>query len=304
MISDRFPAMSEASAGEIRIAGWVGLVVNLLLAACKVAAGVVANSQAVVADGVHSLSDLVTDVALILGVRYWTAPADESHPHGHHRIETAVTLGIGIVLALVAVGIGYQAMHGIVDGDHRTPGPIALVAALASIAIKEWLYRWTRTRGERHDSPALVANAWHHRSDALSSLPAALAVGAALIDPAWAFVDKIGALVVAVFILYAAHRILKPALAELVDTAAPSEVISEIEALAVSVDGVAAAHAIRTRYIGPRLAVDLHVEVDGGLTVAEGHGIARQVKRRLLARGPKVADVLVQIEPAHPREAG
>ena len=277
--------------------GWVGLIVNLLLAAAKAAAGVLGHSQAVLADAVHSLSDTVTDVAVILGVRFWSAPADENHPHGHGRIETLITVIIGLAVGGVALGMGVEAIRGLRSHSTTPPSAIALVAALASIVIKEALYRWTAHVGREVRSPALVANAWHHRSDAISSLPAAAAVGVSLIAPQWAVVDRVGAVVVCLLILQVAWRILRPALDQLVDAGAPADDCQRIEKLALEVDGVEAAHAVRTRYVGSSLAVDLHVEVDGGLSVAEGHAIAVAVRRRLVADGPDVADALVQIEP-------
>ena len=281
----------------MRRAGWVGLLCNLVLATVKLVAGVVGNSQAVVADALHSLTDSVTDIAVILGVRLWTAPADEEHPHGHGRIETLVTVVIGLTVGIVAVGMGWEAIRGLRHGPESGPAVIALAAALLSIVVKEVLYRWTAEVGHRVHSPALVANAWHHRSDAISSIPAALAMVIALIAPAWAFVDRIGAVVVCAFILQASWSILHPALNQLIDAGAPAADRRRIEQLAREVEGVEAAHAVRTRYVGARLAVDMHIEVDGCLNVGEGHAIAKAVKIRLLEEGPHVVDVVVQIEP-------
>jgi cation diffusion facilitator family transporter len=287
----------SSTAAEVRRAGWVGLVVNLLLAMIKMAAGIVGHSHAVVADAVHSLSDLVTDFALIVGVHFWSKPADEDHPHGHHRIETLVTVVIGLLLGGVAVGLVVDAVTGGHRAGEPTPGGLALAAALLSIAVKEALYRWTAAVGERVRSPALVANAWHHRSDALSSLPAAVAVAVALVNPSLAVVDRIGAVVVCGFILYAAWRIVTPALAQLVDTAAPPDQRRRLEALALSVTGVLDAHALRTRYVGPNLAVDLHVVVAPDLNVEQGHAIGESVRRKLIDEVPEVHDVLVKVEP-------
>lgn len=282
---------------RVRTVGWVGLIINLLLAAGKAAAGILGHSQAVLADAVHSLSDTVTDIAVILGVRFWSAPADENHPHGHGRIETLITVIIGLSVGGVAVGMGIDAIRGLRAHSTTSPSAIALVAAVASIVIKEGLYRWTAAVGRQVRSPALVANAWHHRSDAISSLPAAAAVAVSLIAPQWAVVDRVGAVVVCLLILQVAWRILRPALDQLVDAGAPADDCRRIEALALEVDGVEAAHAVRTRYVGAALAVDLHVEVDGGLSVAEGHAIAVAVRRRLVADGPDIADAIVQVEP-------
>lgn len=289
---------------RVRAVGWVGLIINLLLASAKASAGVLGHSQAVLADAVHSLSDTVTDIAVILGVRYWSAPADENHPHGHGRIETVITVAIGLAVGGVAVGMGVEAIRGLRSHSTMPPSGIALAAALASIVIKEWLYRWTAAVGRAVHSPALVANAWHHRSDAISSIPAAAAVATSLIVPAWSVVDRVGAIVVCLLILQVAWSILRPALDQLVDAGAPADDRLQIEKLALEVDGVEAAHAVRTRYVGAALAVDLHVEVDGGLSVAEGHAIARAVRRKLVNDGPDVADAVVQIEPCRLPPAG
>lgn len=289
-------ATMASRVSQVRFAGWMGLVVNLALAAAKLSAGLLGHSQAVVADAVHSLSDTVTDIALILGVRYWSAPADERHPHGHRRFETLVTVFIGLMVAAAAVGIGWDAVTSFGRPSHP-PSAIALAAALLSIGVKEALYRWTAKMGKKTGSSALVANAWHHRTDALSSVPVAIAVSIAMIDHRFAVVDQIGALVVAVLVLHAAFRIIRPALDELVDAGAPKAHRKELERLALEVEGVRAAHALRTRYIGSELAVDVHVEVDADLSVADGFAIASKVKKDLLRRGPDVADVVVQIEP-------
>jgi cation diffusion facilitator family transporter len=275
----------------------VGLLLNLVLAVAKAAAGIVGHSQAVLADALHSLTDSVTDIAVILGVRYWTAPADEDHPHGHGRIETLITVVIGLFVGGVAVGMGTQAIRGLRHEPEGAPTVIALAVAVVSIAVKEVLYRWTANVGRQVRSPALVANAWHHRSDAISSIPAAAAVAVTLIDPEWAVVDRVGAVVVCLLILQASWRILRPALDQLIDAGAPASDRRRIEQLALEVDGVESAHAVRTRYVGSELAVDLHVEVDGGLSVGEGHAIAVAVRRKLLESGPDVTDALVQIEP-------
>ncbi len=288
--------MTSASSRVSRV-GWVGLLCNLTLAAAKAAAGILGHSQAVLADALHSLTDSVTDIAVILGVRYWTAPADEDHPHGHGRIETLITVVIGLAIGAVAIGMGIQAIRGLRHAPELAPSGIALVVALISIAVKEILYRWTARVGREVRSPALVANAWHHRSDAISSIPAAVAVAVTLIDPEWAVVDRVGAVVVCLLILQASWRILRPALDQLIDAGAPAADRRRIEELALQVDGVEAAHAVRTRFVGADLAVDLHVEVDGGLSVAEGHVIAVAVRRKLLEDGPNVNDAVVQIEP-------
>lgn len=288
---------SSLAVSKVRRVGWVGLICNLLLAAAKATAGIIGHSQAVLADALHSLTDSVTDLAVILGVRFWTAPADEDHPHGHGRVETLVTVFIGLTVGAVAVGMGVEAIRGLKHEPEFVPSGIALVVSLLSMGVKEALYRWTARVGREVGSLALEANAWHHRSDAISSIPATIAVAVSIIDPEWAIVDRVGAVVVCLLILQASWRILRPAVDQLIDAGAPAAERRRIEELALEVDGVEAAHAVRTRYVGSKLAVDLHVEVDGGLSVGDGHAIARAVRDTLIANGPNVADAVVQIEP-------
>jgi cation diffusion facilitator family transporter len=267
------------------------------MAALKFIVGFIGASQAVVADAVHSLSDTATDAAVLLGVRYWSAPADEEHPYGHGRIEAIVTAALGVTLTGVALGIGYNAIATVRAEHIKQPGWIAFIGAAASIIIKEIMYRWTLAVGRRARSAAVMANAWHHRSDALSSIPAAIAVVVALVHPDWAFIDHIGALVVSLFILHASWGILRPAFEELTDRGAPEYIRNRIEVLVMAMEDVEAVHAIRTRRMGFGICVDLHVIVDGKLNVREGHDISEAVKRQLLVNGPDVVDVVVHLEP-------
>jgi len=276
----------------------IGMAVNIVLAALKFAGGVIGGSQAVVADAVHSLSDMTTDVAILVGVSIWEKPADDTHPYGHRRVESMVTLGIGLVLVVVAVGILFNAVSTITQPHEKGPEWIAFWAALVSIVFKEVLYRWTAAAGRKIKSMSLVANAWHHRTDALSSIPAALAVAGAAIKPAWAVLDHIGAVVVSVFIFKASYDIARPAFDTLIDRGAPKDVIREIERIATETWGVRSVHKIRTRYIsGESVAVDLHITVDEDLTVRDGHDISEEVKWRLIEQGPDVIDVVVHLEP-------
>jgi len=298
------PAEGPGKADAARRITWIGLAANLLLCAAKFACGIAGKSQALVADAVHSLSDCSTDVAVLVGIPYWSAPADKGHPHGHRRIETAVTASIAIVLAGVGAGLVWKALTTLREHHESAPGLIALFAALASIFVKEALYRWTNSVGKRTRSPALIANAWHHRSDSLSSIPVVLAVAGARIGPSWWFLDHVGAVVVSVFIFGAAWKIGWPALKQLVDAGAPEKAREQIRQIALGVEQVCHIHAVRTRYMGDGLAVDLHVKVDGGLTVREGHDISEEVKRRLLDRGPDLVDVVVHLEPCDQEHMG
>jgi len=287
----------EADSHDIKKVTWVGLFVNFILAAIKFIVGILGHSQAVVADAVHSISDMVTDIAVLVGVKYWSAPPDKDHPYGHWRIETIITGFIGLGLAAVAVGIGYNAIATLKDHCIETPKWIAIIGALVSIIVKELLYHWTVKVGRKVKSSALIANAWHHRSDALSSIPVLLAVGISVIKPQWAFVDHIGAIIVSLIILKVSWDIFFPALKKLSDSGASVKEKEQIRSLAMQVDGVKDAHAIRTRNVGRGLFVDMHVLVDGNISVSEGHSISEKVRDEIINKGPDVLDVVVHIEP-------
>ena len=287
---------------EVRRVTLWGLAANLGLSALKFAAGLAGQSQALVADAVHSLSDSVTDIAVLVGAPFWSAPADPEHPYGHGRIETLVTLVIGIALAAAGIGLACRALVTLHLPNPAFPGWIAFAAACVSVLVKELLYRWNVRVGRRVKSTAVIANAWHHRSDALSSVPVAVAVLGTRSWPAWGFLDHVATVLVSLLILYAAWKISWPALGHLVDVGAKKSEREKILAVASGTEGVRDLHALRTRYIGPGLQVDMHVLVDPQITVRAGHEIAEAVKRRLLADCPDVIDALVHVEPDDPAE--
>jgi cation diffusion facilitator family transporter len=293
-VSDREPRTAVAA---VRRVTWAGMFINLALAGLKMLAGTLGHSQAVVADAVHSLSDCGTDIALLVGAQYWSLPPDDEHPYGHGRIETIVTLIIGGALATAALGLAYSALMTLPHSEEPPPGQIAFWAAIVSIIVKEGLYRWTMRVGRRVRSSALMANAWHHRSDAFSSVPVALAVAVAWRYPSWVFVDHVATVVVALLILQVAWKVAWPSLKQLADTGAPLREHNRIRAVALKTPGVREVHAIRTRYAGSSLQVDLHVLVDGGMTVREGHDVAETVSRQLIEERRDVIDVLVHLEP-------
>lgn len=288
---------SSARSQSIRRVTLVGMAGNFLLFLVKFAAGYWGGSRAVLADSFHSLGDLVSDGAILVGLSMWTAPADEEHQYGHARIETVVSLGIGLLLFATAGGILFDSLRSIAAQNVSAVSPVALAAALLSLFVKEGLYRWTRHRGMQLNSSAMIANAWHHRSDALSSLPAAAAAAAALFVPQWQFIDAVGAVVVAVILFGSAGRITFSALNALIDRAADERTKDAIRKLVGSVDGVNCMHALRTRTLGDGWAVDIHVRVDGGIPVREGHKIAHRVSEVLRTEGPNVQDVIVHVEP-------
>ena len=288
---------------------WVGFWLNLILGVFKIVAGILGNSRAVVADGVHSLSDLVTDIALLVGVRFWMAPPDSTHPYGHKRLETLVSFLIGVLLGFVGFGIAWDSINRIGQQEGERVGSLlALFAALSSVITKEILYRWTAKKGCELKSDALEANAWHHRSDALSSIPISVAVAVAMWFPAWAVVDLIGAIVVAGFILYASWKICFSAARVLIDGGIDKEVQAKIVEYAIRTPGVIDVHDLRTRFVGQGLQVDLHACIDAGLTVGQGNEIAHALENSLYTAdaaafiGVEIFDVLVHIDPWYPEE--
>ena len=282
---------------QVKKITYYGIIMNLCLAALKLIVGYLGASQAVIADAIHSLSDMFTDFALIFGVKFWSAPPDQDHPYGHRRIEALVTITIGLALVSVAVGLGYKAIVTIRDVHIKQVEWVAIWGPLLSIIFKEVLYRMTVKVGVRVKSMAVIANAWHHRSDALSSIPALVAVAASSINPNWAFIDHIGAIIISIFILKVSWDILSPSLSELTDRGASIREQAAIKKLAFGVTGVKAVHAIRTRKFSSSLHVDLHILVEAEIPVRSGHEISEQVKKVLLDQGPEVLDVVVHLEP-------
>lgn len=281
----------------IRKVTLVGLVVNLLLSAFKFIAGILGMSQAMVADAVHSLSDTITDIAVIIGSYFWSSPPDKEHPHGHRRIETLVASFIGVMIISASIGIAWQAITTLKSEDSKVPGLIALTAAVVSLLCKEVLYRWTARVGKQLRSAALTANAWHHRQDAISSIPVFFAIGGAIVLPNWNFLDNIGAALVSVMILHAGAQILWRGIKEFLDEGASEAAYQEIKDIVYQNQSVIQVHKIRTRYVATNLHVDMHVVVNGSISVRQGHDIATDIKKRLLRDGPDIVDVIVHIEP-------
>ena len=289
----------EEVAGVRRVA-FAGAAVNLLIAGAKFAGGIAFASQALLADAVHSLSDLVTDAALVLGVRFWVSPADDDHPYGHGKIEAVVTAFIGLMVAGVAVKIGWDGIQSLLHGGAAAPDALAFCVALVSVVVKEGLYRWTHAVAQRLNSPATEANAWHHRSDAISSIPVAVAVAVAHFFPSLTWVDAAGAVLVGVFILHVAWQIAKPAFMELTD-ATCGVTANEVERIASAVPGVRRVHKARIRRYGGSFQCDLHVQVARDISVSEGHAIGHEVKSAILAAGIGMTDAVIHVEPMDAR---
>ena len=284
----------------MRRVAFAGAAVNLLIAGAKFAGGVAFSSQALLADAVHSLSDLVTDAALVLGVRFWVSPADDDHPYGHGKIEAVVTAFIGLMVAGVAVKIGWDGIQSLLHGGAAAPDALAFCVARVSVVVKEGLYRWTHAVAQRLNSPATEANAWHHRSDAISSIPVAVAVAVAHFFPSLTWVDAAGAVLVGVFILHVAWQIAKPAFMELTD-ATCGVTANEVERIASAVPGVRRVHKARIRRYGGSFQCDLHVQVARDISVSEGHAIGHEVKSAILAAGIGMTDAVIHVEPMDAR---
>ena len=286
---------SSAKAG--RKATLLGLFVNALLILLKFLAGIFGDSQALIADAVHSVSDLFTDAVVLLGIKIGRKPPDKEHHFGHARIETLASAVVGLALIGTAVYLGIEAALNIHRHTESHPTAIALIGAGVSIALKEALYRYTVLIGRRIKSQLIVANAWHHRSDALSSVAVLLGVAGTLINPAWHILDACAALIVSFFIVKVGLDILRKTLREFTDTAPRPEIIEKLMQLSRTVEGVLDAHDLRVRTSGGFYQAEIHIVVDGQLTVVEGHRIAKTVERCLAAEIDELDRVIVHIDP-------
>ena len=280
----------------------VGFAVNLVLSLAKLAAGVFGRSGAMVADAVHSFSDLATDVVVIVFARISAKPRDDGHDYGHGKYETLATILISMALGVVGVGIlvnSIGAVRSVLDGGVLPrPGLVALVAAVLSIAAKEILYRYTVREGRAIDSPSVVANAWHHRSDALSSLGTLVGIGCAyFLGDKWRIADPIAALIVAVFIFKVAFDLICTGVGELLEKSLPEETEREILRIVTLDPAVREPHNLRTRRIGAAIAIEIHIRVDGAMTVARSHALTVGIERRLRERFGEGTMIAVHVEP-------
>ena len=281
----------------------LGSVVNLLLLVFKFVAGVLGHSAAMIADAVHSLSDFVTDLIVIVFVKISSKPEDADHAYGHGKYETLASCIIGLALIVVGVMMGYNATVKIVDvvrngTELASPGIIALAAAVLSIVLKEWMFHITRKVAREVDSPAVEANAWHHRSDALSSVGTAIGIGGAvLLGSKWAVPDPIAALVVSVFIVVQAAKILSDAIGQLMEKSLPRDVEQRICEIVYEEEGTSDIHHLRTRKIGSQISIELHVRMNGSLTLREVHGKSIAIEKRLRAAFGDSTYINLHVEP-------
>ncbi len=280
----------------------LGSAGNFLLTAFKFAAGILGHSSAMIADAVHSLSDFVTDLIVLVFIRIGAKPQDKSHDYGHGKFETLATLFVSLALVAAAIGIigsGAVKFARWLRGETLVmPGRLALWASLISIVVKEILYRYTISRGKALGSAAVVANAWHHRSDALSSVGAAIGIGGALLlGQKWAVLDPLASIVVGAMLIKVAWELLRTSTGELTDESLPAETEREIEDIIHSFPDVSEPHNLRTRRIGNRIAIEAHVRMDGSRTLADAHERVSDIERKIKQRFGKETLVTIHMEP-------
>ncbi len=280
----------------------VGGAVNVILLLFKFVAGIVAHSAAMVADAVHSLSDFVTDIIVLVFVHISGKPEDKDHEYGHAKYETLAMTIIGVALLLVAVGIVYNGLTKIIvwvqGGVLKAPGMLALWASLLSVLLKEAVYHYSMAKARKLNSQAVEANAWHHRSDALSSIGTAIGIGGAIfLGQRWAILDPVASIVVGVFIIKVSVELLRNGIGDLMEHSLPEEVENDILRLAASVPGVVEPHELRTRRLGNHYAIELHILMDGNITLCEAHDKASEVEDILRAHYGSETHIAVHVEP-------
>ena len=280
----------------------VGSVVNIILTVFKILAGILGRSTAMIADGIHSLSDLMSDIVVIVFVKISAKGRDKDHDYGHGKFETFATLIISLMLIVVAVNLmsgGINKIRQILDGGEvSSPGMIALWAAVASIVLKEILYRYTIIQGKALNSPMMIANAWHHRSDAFSSVGSLLGIaGAIFLGDKFVILDPITGCVISIFILVMAVKMSVPAIKELLDVSLPDDVEEKIEATAKSVKGVVDLHELKTRREGPGIIMEGHLVLDSEISLKEAHDISKKVEESLRKEFGTETQISLHLEP-------
>lgn len=279
-----------------------GSIVNIVLLVFKFIAGILGHSAAMIADAIHSLSDFLTDIIVIVFVRLSSKPADHDHDYGHGKYETLATSVIGMALAVVAVMLGWDGIEKIIyvmQGNQlESPGIIAFWAAILSIVLKEWIFRATRKVAKEENSKALEANAWHHRSDAMSSIGTAIGIGGAvMLGDSWAILDPIAAIVVCILIIVTAFKIIRQASGELLEESLPKEIEDKIEQIAYQDPLVSDIHKLHTRRIGNIIAIEMHLRMPSDITLAESHIHATSIEKSLKQEFGNGTHIMLHIEP-------
>lgn len=288
---------SPTDLAEGRRITWAGMAVNALLIVLKIGGGIAGGSRALIADGFHSVSDFVSDLFVLVGLHFMRKERDRDHPYGHGKIETLVTLAVGLILAGAAFRIGYDAAIALARGELSSPGRFTILIAALSLVSKELLYQATVRIGRRLRSEALVANAWHHRSDAWSSAVTFVGISLAVFVPRLRILDAYAALLVSFFVLKIAVEIGWGAIKKIIDTSPPQEFLDRISRAIESVPGVRDCHDLHGRYYADLISMEVHVGVDPAMTVAAAHEIADEVSARVTGTFEEVASLLVHIDP-------
>ena len=301
MSTGRQSETNELNRGQPVI--WVGTGVDLILSVLKIVTGIIGNSAALLADGIHSLSDLASDALVLIAAHHGAQPADEQHPYGHERIETIATVILGLMLIAVAVGIAWDAVGRMIQTGTPLPPPEiwAIMVAALSLIVKEWLYHYTVAVARKIHSRLLEANAWHHRSDAISSLVVLVGIAGAMAG--LPVLDAVAAFMVALMIAHIAWGLMSNSARELIDTAVDDETRQRIAALIAQTDGVVSLHMLRTRMMGGKILADAHIQVHPRLSVSEGHQIAETVGELLKNRIERIQDVTIHIDPENDEDA-
>ncbi len=277
-------------------ASYVGAAVNVFQTLLKISFGILGQSAALIADGIHSLSDLLSDLLVIIAVRLGSREADHDHPYGHRRFETIATVILGVSLIAIGGAITWSVMNRMAHPDHLpVPNELGMSVAALSILVNEWLYQYTKRIAKKTRSKLLMANAWHQRSDAISSIVVLFGIGAVILG--YPLADAIAAIVVALMVAKIGLGLVLESIKELVDTSLPPQLISEIRKAIMTIDGVEGIHLLRTRQMGEDALIDAHIVVDPRITVSEGHSIGDTVRDELISRFDDVMDVLVHVDP-------
>lgn len=292
--------MTDARYQQAKKVTLIGALVNALLGVIKLVGGIIFHSHALVADGIHSFSDLITDVMVLFASKYGSQMADDSHPYGHQRIETAATFLLALLLILAGTGIAWDALHDLLNHISEQPNWVALLIALLSILANEVLFYYTQYIGKKIQSALIMANAWHHRSDAAASAVVALGLIGSLLG--FAFLDAIAAIIVGLLIIKMGLTYGWNSVKELVDTAVEPAILENIEGIIQSINGVKKIHQLRSRLMGGDILIDVHILVSPYISVSEGHYIAQHVHHTLMEQCERVNDVIVHVDPEDDEE--
>ncbi|MCF0115236.1 MAG: cation transporter [Erysipelotrichaceae bacterium] len=277
---------------------YVTMAGNMILSAFKLVAGIVANSGAMISDAIHSASDVFSTIIVIIGVKLAAKQSDASHPYGHERLECVASIVLAVILGATGIGIGVSGLEKITSGSYGdlvVPGQLALVAAVLSIGVKEWMYWYTRAAAKKINSGALMADAWHHRSDALSSIGAL--IGIYFARKGYPIMDPIASLVICIFILKAAFDIFMDGIDKMVDKGCPDEVVEEMKKVILAQEGVEGIDVIRTRLFGAKIYVDVEICADGSLNLTEAHEIAEKVHHAIEESNELIKHCMVHVNP-------